>query len=309
MSNTPDGSFPNEQSMSDHDESLVETEPEYTTTSSTASTAAKMSRELDLDSLSPRGEAIKLLLADEMSDGYNLTTLANELGLSPSSASALLAELRNELELQSGPLLPLSDEEYQALKESIEKDGVGVPLVIGEHGLIDGHHRMRAIRELKLQEYPVIFWPGRTEQQEHDMAIALNTLRRHLTREQKQALVRAELQRDWSRSSRMIASICGVTTPTVESVREKMRIEAETVPTAAEVEAVKEQVAAVYTPPPRDQDVRTTASGTQQQAYAENRGPQPQVEIERSLGYVNCGQCGRRHALYKDGNGYRLESV
>lgn len=305
LSNTLDGSFLSEPLMSDHDESSDATEQEFMTTSSMISPP---SQDMDLDSLSARGQAIRTLLADEMSDGYNLTTLAGELGLSPSSASALMTDLKTELELQKG-LPQLSPEEYEALKESIRTEGIRVPIIVGRHMLIDGRHRLNIAKELGITDYPVQFVDDKTEQEEHDMGLMINVLRRQLTRDQKQALVRSELQRDWQRSSRQIAAICGVSAPTVEAVRQKMRVEAETVPAAADVDAVKEQVSKLYTPPAREDDVRVTASGQEQHAYAEGRGPAPAApEADIVLGYVFIEQPGR-YAIYRDGAGLRAERV
>lgn len=300
----PDGSSLSEQSMSAPDEFSDATGPDSTTTSST--TFQRTPRGLDLENLSPRGQAIRTLLGDEMSDGYNLTTLAKELELSPSSASALVAELRRELELQAGPVPELSHEEYAALKESIKEDGVRVPVIIGEHSLIDGRHRWRVSQELGIKEIPAIFLRGLTAEQEHDACVQINVVRRQLTRDQRQTLIRVELQRNWARSSRSIAAICGVSTPTVESMRQRMRIEAETVPTADDVAAVRDQVSKLYTPPAREEDVRVTASGQEQRAYPEGRGPMPQPDMP--LGYVECAH-GQRHAIFKDGDGYRIEGV
>lgn len=307
LPNTPDGLSHSAPLMSDPDESSDATEAESTTTSSTISPPSRRTP-VDLEALSPRSQAIKTLLADEMSDGYNLTTLAAELGLSPSSASALLAELRSEIELQSGPLLPLTEEEFASLKDSIQQDGVRVPVLIGEHMLIDGRHRWRACVELGLSDIPTIFVRGLTAEQERDAAVSVNAIRRHLNREQKQALIRSELQRDWSRSSRSIAAICGVTAPTVEAIREKMRKESEAEPSREQVEAVRADVERVtFVPPTREQERRVTASGAHQQAYVEQRRP-PETAQERSLGYVICAH-GQRHSLFRDGEGYRIEGM
>ncbi len=52
---------------------------------------------------------------------------------------------------------PLSDDEFEALKEDIAKHGVIVPVVIDQHGaIVDGHHRVRACKELGIEDYPVI---------------------------------------------------------------------------------------------------------------------------------------------------------
>jgi len=49
-------------------------------------------------------------------------------------------------------LPPLSKEEYEALKESIRKEGQHLPIIVNEKGVIlDGHHRFQVCKELGLQ--------------------------------------------------------------------------------------------------------------------------------------------------------------
>jgi ParB-like chromosome segregation protein Spo0J len=52
-----------------------------------------------------------------------------------------MTETTNEYQV----LPPLSDEEYQALKEDMAENGMLVPVVQDTAGnIIDGHHRVRA---------------------------------------------------------------------------------------------------------------------------------------------------------------------
>lgn len=317
-SNTPDGLLSSEPLMSAPDESSDATEAESTTTSSTSWNRALS--QIDLESLSPRSQAIMLNIGDEMLDGYTLTTLANELKRTSSWVSDRLNELRNEILLRANLFLPLTDTEFDALKDSIKENGVQVPVIIGEHTLIDGRHRWLIARELGLAEIPARFEFGRTKDEEHTLAVTINAARRHLNRKQKEDLVRYELALDWLRSSRMIASICGVSAPFVETIRDRMRREAEHEPAPDELAEVHAQaveatkpVSSIYTPPPRTEDVRVSASGQTQKAYAEGRGPQPVVEEQiitdnRPMGYAVCAH-GVRHAVYKDSDGLRLEAI
>jgi len=49
-------------------------------------------------------------------------------------------------------VFPLSSDEYNSLKESIKIDGLWVPIICNNEGIIlDGHHRFRACIELKLK--------------------------------------------------------------------------------------------------------------------------------------------------------------
>ena len=44
---------------------------------------------------------------------------------------------------------PLSDEAYAALLADVLRNGVMVPIEIGPRGLLDGHHRRRALAEAR----------------------------------------------------------------------------------------------------------------------------------------------------------------
>jgi site-specific DNA-methyltransferase (adenine-specific) len=76
---------------------------------------------------------------------------------------------------------PLRDEEYQALKADIAKRGVMVPVERDEGGrVLDGHHRVRACRELGLPDPPAVTRSGLDEPGKVEHALKANLLRRHL---------------------------------------------------------------------------------------------------------------------------------
>lgn len=83
--------------------------------------------------------------------------------------------------LMANIMPPLSQQEYQALKASIEKNGVLVPVEVDEETgeLLDGHHRMQICQELGI-EAPITRrrFAGDKERKEH--ALTLNLMRRHL---------------------------------------------------------------------------------------------------------------------------------
>ncbi len=113
--------------------------------------------------------------------------------------------------------------EYEALKESIRHHGVIVPVVKDEHGtLIDGHHRDRACRELKIKDIPTITLAGLTDEQKRDHALVLNMVRRKITRKQMRAIIATELRRQPDLSNRWLAEIVGTTDKTVQSVRKQL---------------------------------------------------------------------------------------
>jgi len=87
--------------------------------------------------------------------------------------------------------------EYEALKADIEERGVLVPVEVDECGaILDGHHRVKAWAELRgegvnLPDYPRMVRKGLTEEQKRNHARSLNVLRRHLSREQREEVMRA----------------------------------------------------------------------------------------------------------------------
>jgi len=121
-------------------------------------------------------------------------------------------------------LLPeLPSWEYQALKESIRRHGVLLPVIKDDKGkTIDGHHRERACKELGIKDYPIITLHGLSEDQKRDHALLLNLVRRKVTRSQLREIIAAELRRTPDISSKWLAEILGTTDKTVEAVREKL---------------------------------------------------------------------------------------
>jgi len=111
-------------------------------------------------------------------------------------------------------LPPLSEEDYEALKADIAARGVQVPVEYDEHGnILDGHHRVRACQELGIKDWPRIVRVGLSEEEKIEHALALNFVRRHLSREQRQELVARLRQRGLS--LRRIAELLGVGEATV----------------------------------------------------------------------------------------------
>lgn len=117
----------------------------------------------------------------------------------------------------------LTPEEYEALKADIAARGVQVPIEFDESGnVLDGHHRLRACSELGITDYPTITREGMTEEEKIVHAYKLNTARRHLAPEQLREAVAEALRRFPDKSNREIASIMGVSHPTVGKYRRQL---------------------------------------------------------------------------------------
>jgi ParB-like chromosome segregation protein Spo0J len=120
---------------------------------------------------------------------------------------------------------PLSDEEYQALKEDMAENGMLVPVVQDTDGnVIDGHHRVRAYQELVAEGraaggFPTVERSGLTAGEKRDLAWRLNMQRRHLNREQKRDAIERKLKESPEWADNRIATLLGVDGKTVRLAR------------------------------------------------------------------------------------------
>lgn len=273
---------------------------------------------MSVENLSPSSKATKILIGEQLPEGYKINEIANELGRPPSWVSERLNELRDEVLLQTGHFFPLSDHEYQALEASILEHGIQVDVLLGEHlPLIDGRHRLQIGQQHGL-EIPCRLLQGLTADQEHDLYIGLNAARRQLNRAQKRTLVQAELMRNPARSDLTIASVCGVHWDTVGVIRREIAEQQRQEHAASETEraiAVDNDRSIHDQPdvhiddpepyrPPVDPPTRIAADGRVNTPRPLLATPPPAEAPP--LGYVTCSH-GQRHAIYRNRGTYRLE--
>lgn len=117
---------------------------------------------------------------------------------------------------------PLSDDEYQALRADIEINGIQVPIVTDEDGLIiDGHNRKAIAAELGIP-CPTTILTHLTSDEKTDRAFTLNLARRQLSREQRRQVIRRSLELNPELSNREHAKRCSTSHPTVAAVRREM---------------------------------------------------------------------------------------
>lgn len=128
-------------------------------------------------------------------------------------------------EVQS--MMPMSQEDYQRLKASIEKDGLrenlkGYQDKTGTFYLLSGWNRLEIAKELGWKTVPIDVIEGPESQEERKLyAISENLDRRHLTSEQKRELVRFYLRLNPEESDREVSKKTGVSHPTVSKLREE----------------------------------------------------------------------------------------
>jgi DNA modification methylase len=89
--------------------------------------------------------------------------------------------------LEVGP--PLTDEDNELLKSSIERDGIQIPLIVWRHGkrliVLSGSNRLRIAKELGLATVPIIVRKFASKEAARLFAISDNLARRHLTTGQR----------------------------------------------------------------------------------------------------------------------------
>lgn len=127
---------------------------------------------------------------------------------------------RREFRLPYEDLLPkMADDEFAVLVQDVRQRGVLVPILLDETlNVLDGHHRLRAVAQLEAEgvefPLPMEIRPGLTEAEKRDLAYAVNLHRRHLTAEQRKAVVlKLRTEERWSTTK--IAETLGVDHSTV----------------------------------------------------------------------------------------------
>lgn len=113
-------------------------------------------------------------------------------------------------------VLPSLDQATRAaLKASIERFGVLVPVAVDQDGTtIDGHHRREIAAELGV-DCPTMVHEVEDADHALELAATLNSIRRHLTIEQRQVMV--VYLRQQGHSQRAIADAVGVDHKTVHN--------------------------------------------------------------------------------------------
>lgn len=111
----------------------------------------------------------------------------------------------------------MNDKDFAALVADIQANGQREPIVIFQGQILDGRHRARACQMLGMEPITKVF--DGDEAAAALLVDSLNVHRRHLTREQRRALIESELKRDPTQSDRVIAEKVGVRNPTVGAVR------------------------------------------------------------------------------------------
>jgi ParB-like chromosome segregation protein Spo0J len=179
--------------------------------------------DIDWNRLSPRSrETLEKIAVPIAEDGKSMEQVAGELGIDRREVAKAMELLREEAEAQvhGGQLPPLSQDDYEALRESIRTHGQLVPILVDGNGeILDGVHRARACQDLGLEPRSV----NVDTDDPHAVTLAVQLARRQLTTQQKRKIVEHELIRDPERSDRSVAAHLGVSHPFVAGVRRDLQ--------------------------------------------------------------------------------------
>ncbi|HBP23453.1 MAG TPA: hypothetical protein DEA08_37460 [Planctomycetes bacterium] len=134
-----------------------------------------------------------------------------------------IAGVTYRLKVYGRTIRPMNERERADLRESIEADGIKLPIIIDPDGnVVDGKERLLLAHELGIEEIPVEVLRGYTSEQLNDLAEQLSLCRRHLTKQQqaehrRRRQARAKAKRADGKSMRQIAEEEGVDPKTIEA--------------------------------------------------------------------------------------------
>jgi ParB-like chromosome segregation protein Spo0J len=194
------------------------------------------------------------------------------------------------------------------LKADIAERGILVAIELDDTGaLLDGHHRLRAWSELraegvKVPDYPRVVRAGLSDAEKRQLVRALNIARRHLSTEDRRALIADAIRDDPAASDRRVAVALGVSPTTVGSVRDELEARGDvskldtrtdtlgrTQPArrpavlvqsaGAERRAVEALATMGDEAPPRLIDLRTAERGAREAAYRQLRATTKPTDI------------------------------
>jgi len=146
-------------------------------------------------------------------------TLA-DMGLRAPTTTFPLAVLRLHPEADAVPAM--TPDEYDAFLADVDTRGITTPLTVTHDGIVlDGRHRFGAAVTLEIADVPVHVVDVEPDRQV-DYMVRQAVLRRHLTIAQRRDLAGAMLRDNPGQSDRQVASVVGLSHPTVAAVRDEL---------------------------------------------------------------------------------------
>ena len=178
-------------------------------------------------------------------------------------------------------LPPLSDDEYEDLKDAIDKHRVFVPIYRDEaRQTLDGKHREKIYKELGITDYPVVTVKGLTADEKLELSLKLNLVRRHLKRGKLQPIAVQLRQQGWSLER--IAGALGVGTSTVHRWLDDV-FQSENVTTPAVITDTRGRAQPTRKARPPKEDVSQVEHVTTSAVITDTTGRQPPAHQGRRL--------------------------
>jgi ParB-like chromosome segregation protein Spo0J len=115
---------------------------------------------------------------------------------------------------------PISEEDFNKLAADIKLNGLHQPIVRYQGQILDGNNRYRACELVKIAPKFAEF--AGDDAAARNYVISANIHRRHLSREDRKAIVEMLLKADPTKSNRQVADTAKVDHKTVGAVREEM---------------------------------------------------------------------------------------
>ena len=115
----------------------------------------------------------------------------------------------------------ITEEDFDKLVDDIKKNGLLQPIVVYQDKILDGNNRYRACLQAKVEPRCTELVEA-SDAQAQAFVISANIHRRHLSREQRAAIIAMLLKADPSKSNRQIAETTKTSHHTVEAVRTEL---------------------------------------------------------------------------------------
>lgn len=213
----------------------------------------------DPGTLPPRARQIYLSLGEALVEGYRPKEFSDLVGERPGWSSEQSRELQSAVRFVNGVFPDLDYDEYAELLWSIAENGIRVPVIVDEAGIIDGRARAKAFYELEwiastaetdpgnadLAKYdpelvalasernfvnpPIDRREGLSWQERREVAVRENAAPRgrKLRRDDLRTLIEVELTLNPDRTDRATARLLGCDHSYVSRIKREMELEAE----------------------------------------------------------------------------------
>lgn len=211
-----------------------------------------------------------------------------DLGLRAPTTTFPVNVLRLHPEADAVP--SMTPDEYDAFAVDVDTRGITTPLTITPHGVIlDGRHRYSVAITLGIEDVPVHVVNVPPDRQV-DYMVRQAVLRRHLTIAQRRDLAGAMLRENPGQSDRQVATVVGLSHPTVADVRSELVAAGDVEEVSTRLDSLGRLQPVRLVSAPRDD--RWNPGGLMSSVSAEWHTPAEVIErVTRALGTIDLDPC------------------